>query len=404
MRFGIDFTRLYSSMCTSAFAHTFGTFIISWFVYDLTGSELAMGSLWIINIGTQIFVQFSIGPYIDRFQRKSVMMVSESVRILAYILLLIISFTGHLNAGILYSVAFLTAVVVYDPPANALVPNLVKKDQLVKANAHIAGTVQFMRLIALPIAGLVVASFSIYLAVFMVVFLFLISILFVSLIQEHRQSNKMVGNNWWSQFKKGLAVYRKQKILIFLGFFIAVVNFSVFATQVMYIPYVLEVLDGTSFSYGLFAASFPLGYIIGSFIVGKLSEPSQRLMYILMIGALFIGGLTHVGLGLTTLLWAAIMIEVIAGIIMPVWNIYCNTLFQKLVPDDIRGQVFTVRFIFSKIATPLGIIYGTFWAISFTLPTLFLSVGILTCVLTAVGVMSLGLYYLKRPETEEKIS
>src|SRR5699024_11172083 len=121
--------------------------------------------------------------------------------------------------------AFLTAVVVYDPAANALVPNLVKKDQLVKANAHIAGTVQFMRLIALPIAGLVVASFSIYLAVFSVVFLFLISILFVSFIQENRQSNKIANRNWWNQFKKGLGVYRKQKILIFLGFFIAVVNF-----------------------------------------------------------------------------------------------------------------------------------------------------------------------------------
>src|SRR5690625_3284312 len=310
MRFGIDFTRLYSSMCTSAFAHTFGTFIISWFVYNLTGSELAMGSLWIISIGTQIFIQFSIGPYMDRFQRKFVMIVSESVRFLAYSALLIASVTGHLSVGILYSAAFLTAVAVYDPAANALVPNLVKKGQLVKANAHISGTVQFMRLIALPVAGVVVASLSIYWAILIVLSLFLVSLLFVSSIREKGVPNNVTEGSWWNQFKKGLGVCRKQKILIFLGFFIAVVNFAVFATQVMYIPYVLEVLDGTSFSYGLFAAPFPLGYIIGSFIAGKLKEPQQRFMYILMIGALFIGGLTHVGLGLTTLLWVAIMIEI----------------------------------------------------------------------------------------------
>jgi hypothetical protein len=45
---GKNFLYLYADQAISSFASTFGTFIISWLVYDITGSKLAMGGLWMI--------------------------------------------------------------------------------------------------------------------------------------------------------------------------------------------------------------------------------------------------------------------------------------------------------------------------------------------------------------------
>ncbi|TMW71422.1 MFS transporter [Alteribacter natronophilus] len=401
---GRGFRLLYGSMSVSAFAHTFGTFIISWFVYEITGSELAMGGLWLISIGTRMLVQFAVGPYIDRFRRTRVMVFSESIRVTAFLGLLVLAGLGELTPAALYIGAFLISVVFFDAAAQALLPKLVTEKALVKANARVAGFVQIMRLLALPLAGVFVAAWGSAAALACVTVLFLISAVMAGKIQEDvREREKGETGSWWSQFKRGVVIYRKHPVLLFLGFFIAVINFAVFATQVMYIPYVVEVLGGSSFAYGLFAAMFPLGYVAGSYIVGGFREPARAMMYALMIGALFAGGLTHIGLGLVTVLWAALLIEAAAGLVMPVWNVYSNLLYQKLVPDRIRGQVFTVRFLIATAATPLGVVYGTFWATRFDLPSLFISVGVLSCVLTLVGLCTLAVYYGRRRDSVTEI-
>ncbi|PYZ97489.1 hypothetical protein CR205_02515 [Alteribacter lacisalsi] len=396
---GRSFRLLYGSMSVSAFAHTFGTFIISWFVYEITGSELAMGGLWLVSIGTRMLVQFAVGPYIDRFRRTSVMVLSEMVRVAAFSGLLVLSAVGELTPAALYGGAFLISVVFFDPAAHALLPKLVTETALVKANAKVAGLGQLMRLIALPIAGVAVAVSGSIVSLALVTGMFVLSALMASgITEEDRAREKDETGSWWKQFKRGVVIYRKHPVLLFLGFFIAVINFAVFATQVMYIPYVIEVLGGSSFAYGIFAAMFPLGYVAGSYVVGRWKEPGRVMMYALMIGALFAGGLTHIGLGLVSVLWAALLIEAAAGLVMPIWNIYSNLLYQRLVPDGIRGQVFTVRFLIATAATPLGIVYGTFWASRFDLPSLFISVGVLSCVLTAGGLAVVAVYYGRNRE------
>jgi MFS family permease len=339
---------------------------------------------------TQIAIQLLIGPYIDRWARTKVMFLSECVRFLSFAMVLFLLIQNTLTVQALYLIAFLISIVLYDPAASALLPSIIKNKDLVKANAKIFGTVQLMRLVALPSAGVLIGFWGKVESIVLVVLLFFISLVLLTLLKEER-SARYTKETWWNQFKKGIRIYKEQHILVFLGFFIAMTSFGVFATQAMYIPYVSEVLGGSSFEYGLFAASFPLGYIMGSIIVGRVKEPT-RYKYLVMIGALFVGGITYILLGLTETLWIAVMIEVVAGIVMPFWNVYSTTLYQRVVPDELRGQVFSVRFILTKAATPLGILYGTFCATTFSLPFLFLSIGIAICLVSGLGMIVLNVY------------
>ncbi|RSK52656.1 MFS transporter [Bacillus canaveralius] len=368
---------------SSTFASTFGTFLISWILYDLTGSKTAMGSLFLLSILAQIAVQFIVGPYIDRWSRTLVMKLSEIIRIVTFIMLLICLSLASMDPIILYIAAFLTSIVIYDAAADAIIPKLVHQNELVKANAKISGLTQLIRLIALPVGGFLVANFGQIIAVAIVLSFYLFSIMLLPLLKEKNKS-PLSKASWMGQFKAGLDIYTQHKILLILGMFIATTSFGVFATQAMYIPYVTDILGGTSFEYGFFAASFPLGYILGSYLVGKLKAPGKYL-YLVMISALFVGGSTHIFLGLTESFWLALLFEMVAGIVMPFWNVYSTTIYQRLVPDEILGQVFSVRFLLSKAATPIGILYGTFCATVFSLPFLFLSVGIILCAVTGMG-------------------
>lgn len=244
----------------SKFAATFGTFVISWLVYDLTGSKLAMGTLWMVSLCTQIIVQLGMSPYLDRWARKKVMMISELVRWIAYVGILLLLVQNLLSVEVLYATAFLTSIVIYDPAANALLPSVVKNDELVKANAKISGIGQMMRLLALPSAGFLIGFWGVFESLVFVVSLFSVSVLLLMFLEEKNFVPSKI-ESWWKQSKKGISFYKEQPILIILGFFIAITNFGIFATVSMYIPYVTEILGGSSFEYGLFALPFLWGLL-----------------------------------------------------------------------------------------------------------------------------------------------
>ncbi|MGG4491127.1 MFS transporter [Metabacillus idriensis] len=383
-----DVSVLFYNQLLSTFASTFGTFCISWIVYADTGSKIAMGGLWLVNIAGQLLIQFLAGPYIDRFRRTAMMKASESIRFSAYFLLWLLLITDNTEIGFLYLTAFLTSITFYDPAAAALVPKLIKNEEFVKVNAKLSGGVQLMRLIALPASGLILTAVHIQEALLFTSMMFFISYLMIIKIKEPSIA-KLKQNSWLSQFREGIHIYRKHQILLVLGCFITVTSFGVFAAQTMYIPYVVEIIGGSSFEYGLFAAAFPLGYILGSYGAAKIREPKQS-FYLVMTSAVFLGGCTFLALGVAKVLWIAIFIEVIAGTVMPFWNIYSTTLYQRLVPDSILGQVLSIRFLLTKAAAPLGIIYGTFCASQFGIPALFLSVGLLICVVSGGGLVILA--------------
>lgn len=380
---------LFMSQLLSAFASTLGTFCISWIVYEQTGSKLAMGGLWLVSIGGQMIVQFLAGPFIDKWKRTIMMKASEVIRVFAYLLIWFALLLENASTGFLYIAAFLTSIVVYDAAAGALVPKLVKKEELVKVNAKITGGVQFVRFITFPLAGLFLSFFGGQEAILLVIFLFFVSYLMIGRINESPIEITQK-QSWAKQFKKGLHIYKEQPILLILGGFISVTSFGVFATQAMYIPYVADILRGSSFEYGLFAASFPFGYIIGSYAAGKIKEPNQSLYKVMML-VLFIGGCTYLALGITNVLWVAVLIEVIAGAAMPFWNIYSTTLYQRIVPNTILGQVLSVRFLLTKAAAPLGVLYGAFCASQYGISVLFLSVGMFICSVSGSGLFIVSL-------------
>ncbi|WP_416358679.1 MFS transporter [Brevibacillus thermoruber] len=105
---------------------------------------------------------------------------------------------------------------------------------------------------------------------------------------------------------------------------------------------VTEELHGSYAEYGYVMASFPLGYVLGSMLVGRIQiQTGNRRM--VMIGSLLIGGLTFMALGINPHLEWAILTETIAGMAMPFFHVYSTSLYQQTVPNEVMGSVFSVQ-------------------------------------------------------------
>jgi predicted MFS family arabinose efflux permease len=182
-----------------------------------------------------------------------------------------------------------------------------------------------------------------------------------------------------TQFKKGSVIYLQKPVLIYLGIFMAVSNFSIFAAQAMYLPFAMENLNGDAWTYGIFAASWPVGYIIGALILGRLPDFELSARIKIMIAALVLGTLTFILLAFSGNIYTAVVVEIAAGISGPFWNVYSTHLYQLTVPEDIRAQVFSFRILIARVFAPVGILFGTFVSAAFGIEIMLMIVGALSC-------------------------
>ncbi|RFB09445.1 MFS transporter [Bacillus sp. HNG] len=362
----------------------FGTFCNSILIYQLTNSTIALGSMWLLYFIPSLILQLFIGPFIDKWSRKWIMIFSQWTRGLIFLIPLIALIIGNLDSWHIFAVQIIVGLItpVYTPANQAITPTIVEKDQLRAANAYIDGTVRLMTFIAPILGGFVVEYLGVTPTLIFVSAALITSGTLLLFIKETKVPNN-VRKTWMEQFIEGISYFFKQPIIVWLGVFLAFVQFGVGVTMVVTLPYITEELSGSFTEYGYFMASFPLGYVIGSMLVGKVTYKNRR---VIMLGSLVIGGLTFISLGLNNSLIFALFTEAIAGIAMAFFSVQNITIFQQTVPNNLMGKVSSVRLFIIRGAMPLGVFIGSFLSEVWGIRPMYFLIGTIICTISLLGI------------------
>ncbi|RHW35297.1 MFS transporter [Oceanobacillus profundus] len=380
-----SFTRIWAGNASSELGGAFGTFCNSLLVFELTGSPMALGSMWLLYFLPSLLLQLFIGPYIDRWSRKWIMIIALWSRAAIFLIPLIGYMTGTLAPWHIYAVQLAVGLItpLYVPANQAILPTLVAKEQLSTANAYVDGMVRLMMLLAPVLAGIVIEYIGIHITLLLVCLLLAAS---GSLLLGIREGNRpqTTRQTWLEQFTEGVGYFFRQKIIVWLGVFLAVVQFGVGVTLVIALPYITGELNESYAVYGYFMAGFPLGYVIGTLLVGKIKFRDRRF---LMLGALVIGGMTYINLGITTSIYLAITTEIVAGIAMAIFNVHNLTICQQIIPNHLMGKVFSVRLLIIRGMMPIGVLIGGVFSEIWGIRSLYLGIGSLICAISLFGLL-----------------
>ncbi|MGE7873326.1 MFS transporter [Bacillus paramycoides] len=363
----------------------FGTLCNSILVYDLTGSKTALSSMWLLYFIPSLILQLISGPFIDKWSRKWIMIFSQWTRASVFLLPLVMLFTNNIEVWHVYVVQIIVGFItpLYTPASQAITPSIVSKEQLQNANAYIDGMTRLMMFLAPVLGGIVIKFIGIKLTI-----LFVCVCLFISggllLFIKEKMVKQELRKTWLEQFLHGFTYFFKKPVIVWLGVFLAFVQFGVGVTMVTNLPYIKDELSAGYTEYGYFMAGFPLGYVVGSMLVGKVKYRSRRL---LMLGGLFVGGLTYISLGLNNSILIAIVIEVIAGICISFFNVHNTTICQQTVPNNMIGKVFSVRLFLIRLAMPLGVFLGGILSEMWGIRTLYFIIGALICITSLIGIL-----------------
>jgi MFS family permease len=151
-----DFRLLWSGQAISLLGDTAFVVALGWRTFTLTGSARSLGIvLTLQGVGLLSTVLLG-GALADRYDRRTLMLVSDAARFAVIGALAVVDATGHLSLGLLAGLAFAEGLATgfFTPALGGLVPLVVERHGLGSANALIGMARQASLLIGPTFAGL----------------------------------------------------------------------------------------------------------------------------------------------------------------------------------------------------------------------------------------------------------
>lgn len=371
----------------SILGSNFGRMAQAVLVYNLTGSKLAMGTILLLAMGTETLVRLLGSPLIDRFNRIRLMRTLNLLTTVTYAAPPLLALLGLLQVYHLYLFAVLAglATALYAPAYFALIPSVVQGQALVQANSISQTVTSIAGLVGPAIAGLLIAALGPVpaMAIDAVSYALATIGLFLLPVAIGQVSRRpaATGEGYLGQLASGVRFYRSVPVLILALAGAALMNFSLSAGSAMLVPFVQERLALDVAAVGALSSALSGGMLLGGVLIGWIGQGRNRILS--MMAPLAGSGLAMAAFGLlgrgqlipAMIAWGAV------GLGIGIYNPQSNALYQRLVPDELRGRVMSVRLTVAWGASPLGASLGSIVAAWAGLPVMFLGFGLLTILL-----------------------
>src|SRR4051812_655460 len=159
---------------------------LPFYIYDLTGSALATGAMFIAETLPILLFGSIGGVFADRWDRKKTMIIADLLRAALLLLLLAVRSPEWLWA--IYLVVFVQSSVgqFFNPAKGALIPQLVDEQLLMPANSLNSLSIELTRLIGAPLGGALMALTGLGSVVALDCASFVVSALLIGLIAAPR--------------------------------------------------------------------------------------------------------------------------------------------------------------------------------------------------------------------------
>jgi len=337
-----DFRRLWLAQVVSDVGDNLTLITLLFLVQRLTGSTVALAGLAIsITIPSLVFGVIS-GVFVDRWDRRTVMIVSDVLR--GVVVLGLIWIRSADLIWLVYLLAFTQASIgtLFDPAKSALMPHLVGDDNLLAANSVSQTSEIIFNLAGTALAGILAASLVDLWPAFVIdAATFFASAYFVSRIAV-RPGDKVAGpetreSGLWGELLDGFRVIGRSRSLIGVVVAAAIAMLGLGAVNVLMVPLIVDDLMVSESWFGLVGASQVLGMVIAGVAVTVLAA-RVRTGTLMAAGLVVVGAMIAAIAGISAV-WQLMAILLIVGLAVVPIQAAASTLVQTLVSDNMRGRV-----------------------------------------------------------------
>lgn len=321
-------------------------------VFDRTHSGLWISALLIAQFLPGVVIGLTLGPLLDRWERKRLMILSDAVSAVIFALL---PFTT--SAGEIVALALVSGVAngVFRPIVYAGLPNLVAAEDLEAANSVLQTIENLAALVGPPVGGLIVALTSPHANYWINAASFVLSVAFVLQIPPRKlQVQRAASKGHWKDLRAGFDIVRRAAPLLTVLVTWTLVAFASGAVNTVEVILAKKSFNSGDVGFGVLVAGGGLGLAIGSFLSGQvMSRIGLAKTYAASIA--FMGG-GIIAAAASPNVWVAAVFAIPFG----AGNgaaVVCNFLFiSHGAADELRGRAVAVLTSVTQFALFVGMV------------------------------------------------
>lgn len=350
-----------TSQAITMFGSSLVQYAIIWYVALQTQSGIMMTLITVCGFLPQVLISVFAGVWADRYSRKMLIITADASIALFTLLLALLVYQSDNFFWALIAISILRSAGagVQGPAVNAMIPQLVPQDNLMRVSGINGSVMSIVNLVAPAVAGGMLAwsAFSNILLIDVVTAVIGISIFLCVPVGKHAKALQAQKGGYLDDLKTGL---RYSWQTPFIRRLLGVCMLFCFLTVPASLLNVLFVTRefGDSYLYlTLNEVFFFVGALLGGLLLGAWGGFKNRLKT-MGIGGLAFGTLT-IALGIADIFWVYLVFIFLVGVAMPFNNTPLFVLVQEKVIPDMQGRVFSLVQIVTSLIMPVGMaIFG----------------------------------------------
>jgi MFS family permease len=335
---------------------------------------------------------FAVGPFagalVDRWPRRTTMIVADLVRAASLIVLAVLAVTGTSSIAALAVTGFIltSGQSFHNAAAQAIVPNLTGRDRtaLAAANSRIATTESVTGGFVGPPIGSALFAVAPWLPIAVNAASFGSSAALLRGVPTPPRPEP-TGMGILASLKQAIGFMMRHRQILELALLIAGGNLATNAAMATFVLYAHHDLGVTSWGYGFLLVAQALGAAGGGWIATRMA---RRLSFrTMLVCAQLARAASFLALAMTSSPYLAGVCMAVAGASFTIGTIAAVSTRQQLVPDHMLGRVVNVFRLIGNGAAPIGAALGGLIAAQYALGTPIIVGGVLTLAVAGLSLL-----------------
>jgi DHA3 family macrolide efflux protein-like MFS transporter len=363
-KWAAPFFTIWSGQAISLLGSQMVQFALIWWLTKTTGSATVLTTATLVGVLPTVVLGPFVGALVDRWNRRRILLISDSMIALVTLLLAYIFYMGWAKVWMVFIALFLRALGggFHGPAMAASTSLMVPGKHLTRVQGLNSSLYNGLNIISAPLGALLlealavegVLGIDVISAFFAVIPLFFIPIPQPESSQLSQKEN--LAASIWEDFKAGLTYLRAWPgliIMIIMALFINMITSPAFSLLPLLVK---EHFGGGALQLGWFNSAFGVGAVTGGLILGVWGGFKKK-MHTTLLGLIGLSlGLGVVGFSPQSMMLLAVGGIFLIGSMLSLANGPILAILQSKVDPAIQGRVFTLVTSLAGAMAPLGLI------------------------------------------------
>lgn len=366
-------------------------FALIWYLTVKTGSATVLATVTMMALLPGVFLSPFIGPLIDRWNRRVIMLVADASIAFATLILALLFAFDVIQVWHIYVIMFVRAIGgnFHRPAMTASTSLMVPKEHLTRIQGVNQTLNGGLNIVAAPLGAVLLGLLPMKGIVAIDVITALLAIIplfFIPIPQPERGLEEgSTPTSFFQELMEGFRYVLSWRGLLAVLIMATMINFLLSPATSLLPLLVKEHFQGDALQLGWMNALFGIGVIVGGIALGVWGGFKRRIITAMM-------GL--IGIGVGTLLLGlipgrafslALFAMVIMGIMMPIVNGSIGGIMQATVDPGMQGRVFSLTGSLATAMMPIGLALAGVLSDAFGIQIWFIVGGVVTLLMGSVG-------------------